>query len=89
MIFAFGQNLSRAAVTLSSNLAPTAITQSESCIAMFASYVPCIPNIPSESSLVAGKAPSPIKVCVIGKPRIFTNSLSSLCALPITVPPPE
>ena len=41
----FGLNISNLPVILSSNLAPIAIIKSQSCIAIFASYEPCIPNI--------------------------------------------
>ena len=53
-------------VILSSNLAPTHSITSQSCIAIFASYVPCIPNIPIKFLFFADTAPNPIKVCVIG-----------------------
>ena len=46
IILALGQNCFVSPVTLSSNLAPTAKRTSQLCIAMFASYVPCMPNIP-------------------------------------------
>ena len=44
--FDFGENSSIFPVILSSNLAPILIIKSQSCIALLASYVPCIPSIP-------------------------------------------
>ena len=44
--FELGENSSIFPVIRSSNLAPMFINKSQSCIALFASYVPCIPSIP-------------------------------------------
>ena len=88
MIFACGANSSILPVTLSSNLAPTAIIRSDSWIAWFAYAVPCMPSIPSESSCVPGNAPSPISVMVTGIPVFSTNSRSFSEAPEIITPPP-
>ena len=50
----FGLNSSVLPVILSSNLAPIQNIKSQSCIAIFASYVPCIPSIPIQFFLEAG-----------------------------------
>ena len=79
--FDVGENLSSLPVILSSNLAPIFIITSQSCIAIFASYVPCIPNIPRKNLLDAGKAPNPIKVDVTGKLLKLEKFFNSFIAL--------
>ena len=90
-IIASGQNLLVSElVTRSSKRAPTASKTSQLCIAMLASYVPCIPSIPKKSLLEAGNAPKPIKVEVIGKLvnlEKFCNSMVALCPELIKPPP--
>ena len=54
IFFDFKANFAGSLVIRSSNLAPTAKIKSLLCIAMFASYVPCIPNIPKNLSSLAG-----------------------------------
>ena len=49
-----GLKASSLPVILSSNLAPILIIRSQSCIARFASYKPCIPSIPSHRLPEAG-----------------------------------
>ena len=56
---------------------------------MFDSYVPCIPSIPSHFGSSAGKAPSPIRVEVIGKPASDTSWRSAALAPgPALITPP-
>ena len=71
---ACGENASILPVTRSSNRAPIFNITSQLCIAKFASYVPCIPNIPRKFGLDAGNAPKPISVKVTGNPVISANS---------------
>ena len=74
----------------SSKRAPMQIMRSQSCIAQFASQVPCMPSMPSHFGSDAGKAPSPINVEVIGKPVSLTSSRSSVLASgpELMMPPP-
>ena len=46
IFFDLGENSSILPVILSSKRAPILIIKSQSCIALFASNVPCIPNMP-------------------------------------------
>ncbi|CSI55248.1 Uncharacterised protein [Vibrio cholerae] len=48
MIFALGQYFSRLLVVRSSKRTPTPKIRSALCIAILASYTPCMPSIPSE-----------------------------------------
>ena len=84
-----GLKLSMTPVIRSSNRAPMLIIKSQSCIAILASYSPCIPSMPSHLSPDAGYAPRPINVDVIGKPVASTNSRSNwLAAGPELITPP-
>jgi hypothetical protein len=49
-----GANLSIRPVIRSSNRAPILIMTSQSCIVMLASYVPCMPSMPSQFLPLAG-----------------------------------
>ena len=66
--------------TLSSNRAPILIITSHSCIAMFASYIPCIPNMPNEFLSDEATTPKPINVIVTGDPVKSINSLTNFDA---------
>ena len=66
IFFEPGEKASSRPVMRSSKRAPTQIITSQSCIDMLASSVPCMPSMPSHFGSAAGKAPSPIKVEVIG-----------------------
>ena len=89
IFFEPGEKASSRPVMRSSKRAPTAIIRSQSCIAQLASQVPCMPSMPSHCRSAAGKAPSPIKVEVIGKPVSLTSSRSrSLAARPELITPP-
>ena len=74
----------------SSKRAPMQIITSQSCIALLASQVPCMPSMPSHCGSEAGKAPSPISVEVIGKPVSLASSRSSSLASgpELMTPPP-
>ncbi len=74
IFFEPGEKASSRPVMRSSKREPTAIIRSQSCIAQFASQVPCMPSMPSHCGSAAGKAPSPISVEVIGKPVSLTSS---------------
>ncbi len=89
IFFEPGEKASSRPVMRSSKRAPMQIITSQSCIAMLASSVPCMPSMPSHCGSAAGKAPSPISVEVIGKPVSLTSSRSrSLAALPELITPP-
>ena len=78
-------------VTRSSKREPTAIIRSQSCIAIFASYVPCMPTMPRKCGSLAGNAPSPIRVSVHGASTDRTNSVKRAQASGpelISPPPP-
>src|SRR5260221_662464 len=60
-----GEKASSRPVMRSSKRAPMQIMTSQSCIAMLASSVPCMPSMPSHFESAAGNAPSPINVEVI------------------------
>ena len=77
-------------MTRSSKRAPTAISTSQCCIAMFASYVPCMPSMPRNCGSDAGNAPRPISVLVNGKPGRCTSCVSSWLAFgpELITPPP-
>ena len=84
-----GEKASILPVMRSSKRAPMQIITSQSCIAMLASSVPCMPSMPSHCGSAAGNAPSPISVEVIGKPVSLTSSRSnSLAARPELITPP-
>ena len=85
---ALGLNLSSLPVIRSSNLAPTAIRRSQPCIAIFASYEPCMPSIWMNWGSSPGKHPSPIKVFVTGKFKYFAKFVNSSEALLLITPPP-
>ena len=50
----FGENASSRPVMRSSKRAPMQNIASQPCMAMFASYMPCMPSIPSHSLPEAG-----------------------------------
>ena len=75
-------------ITRSSNRAPIAISTSQFCIAMFDSYVPCMPSMPVNCGSVPGKPPKPISVFVHGKPSRRTRRVSCGAASFSTTPPP-
>ena len=54
ILYEFGLKASVRPVILSSKRAPIQIKTSQSCMAMFASYVPCIPSMPNQFSPEAG-----------------------------------
>lgn len=85
-----GEKASRRPVTRSSNRAPTQIITSQSCMALLASNVPCMPSMPSHAGSAAGKAPRPISVEVTGAPVRAANSRSAALALgpALMTPPP-
>ena len=76
-------------ITRSSKRAPTASSTSQFCIAMFVSYVPCMPGMPVNCGSVPGNAPSPISVFVHGKPSRRTSRVSCGAASFRITPPPE
>ena len=85
-----GEKASSLPVTRSSKRAPMATMTSQSCMALLASKLPCMPSMPSHFSSEAGKAPSPIRVEVTGAPVRAANSRSSAEALgpALMTPPP-
>ena len=85
-----GEKASSRPVMRSSKRAPMQIITSQSCIAQLASQVPCMPSMPSQCGSEAGKAPSPIRVEVIGKPVSLTSSRSKRLARgpELMTPPP-
>ena len=76
-------------ITLSSKRAPTASKTSHSCMAILASYVPCMPSMPKNFLSEAGKPPKPMRVLVIGRPSACINLIKCSAASPRTTPPPE
>ena len=60
-------------------------------MALFASYVPCIPSIPKNCGSLPGNAPRPCKVDVIGKFVTRVNSVKASEAFvpALITPPPE
>ena len=78
-------------MTRSSKREPMATITSHSCIAILASYVPCMPTIPRYCGRDAGTAPSPMSVKVTGKSVKSTNSVKSSDARKpeLITPPPQ
>ena len=85
-----GENASKRPVTRSSKRAPRQTMTSHWFMAILASYVPCMPNIPNQASPEAGYAPRPIRVDVTGAPVSSASSRSAaLAAGPeLMMPPP-
>ena len=90
IFFEAGEKASSRPVTRSSKRAPTFSITSQSCIAMLASYVPCIPSMPRKFGSLAGTAPRPISVVVTGNPVSRTSRVSARHAAgpEFTTPPP-
>ena len=59
IFFDFGEKASRRPVMRSSKRAPMQIIRSQSCMAMLASYVPCMPSMPSHCRSDAGIGAEP------------------------------
>ena len=87
---ACGQNSESLPVIRSSKRAPMQTTRSALCMARLASTVPCMPSMPTNCGLDAGKAPRPISVSVQGAPVWRTSSVKAAQASgpAFTSPPP-
>ena len=85
---AFGQNFLTLLVTRSSNLAPKARITSAFAMALLASKLPCIPNMPIKLLCRPDIPPNPIRVLVTGALSFSTNSVNNSAALAMIMPPP-
>ena len=82
IFFEPGEKASSRPVMRSSKRAPMQIITSQSCIAMLASSVPCMPSMPIHCGSAAGNAPSPISVEVIGKPVSLHQLAQQIAGVP-------